>query len=113
MGFLSKLAILILLISTFFLFPYYHELGHQQIYKAEMTESSIGIDWKGWHTSSKGCQTEECEISQNFHESIAYNLQPIFLMIMTLLVILIIQKEERNEDLKEILEKLNQEKHKK
>jgi len=104
---LSNLAIAILLISGFFLFPYYHELGHQQIYKAEGTESSISIDWKGWYTTSKGCQTKECEISQNFNEVIAYNLQPMFLMIMVLLVILIIQNGEKREDLKEILEKLN------
>ena len=101
------MAIIILLTSTLFLFPYYHELGHQQIYKAEGTESSISIDWKGWYITSKGCQTKECEISQNFHEAIAYNLQPIFIMIMVLLVILIIQKGDRKEDLKEILEKLN------
>ena|SRR6056297_263603 len=104
---LSNMAIIILLISALFLFPYYHELGHQEIYRAEGTDSSINIDWKGWYTTSNGCKTKECELSQNFHEAIAYNLQPIFIMIMVLLVILIIQNGEKREDLKEILEKLN------
>jgi len=76
---------------------YMHEQVHVQIMKSYGIESHIEYfsHFPDFVTvANEGCPTEECKLAHNINEAISYPLLPIYIVIATWMLIILVFVEE-------------------
>ena len=59
-----------------------HEQVHQSIFLEDGIKSTVHYRWWGGYTMpEKACITQACSLGHNINEAVAYNLQPIIIIL--------------------------------
>lgn len=94
-------------IFALILFGYMHEKVHQSIFESYGIESRIEFfsEFPDFVTiAEKPCPNVTCGLSHSINESVGYHLAPIYLLLFTGLISLIVLSERRNLMIERLLE---------